>query len=224
MYSNDQIISFEVPSASDNEKRDLPESGNKQNFASDNEQRLSNVHIYRFTTEGANLQAVYHSTSAIWKGNRFILNEPVDKSDLKDGRIRVTKEPQIELPEESNPFVNISEKPSYLDRTELRERIRSSDSDTERRMFSIALQKRYATPFLPFTIALFTAPFALSLSRRGKVVTIGIAIGLWLLFIGFTSVFQEFGLNGSLTPSFAIWSPLAVFTMLGIYLLSKVKT
>ena len=40
-------------------------------------------------------------------------------------------------------------------------------------MFSTALQKRYSTPFLPFVIALFSAPFALSLSRKGRIVTIG---------------------------------------------------
>src|SRR5262249_11635181 len=149
---------------------------------------------------------------------------PVDRSELNNGRIKSERISQIDFSEESNPFVNISEKPSYLDRAELRERIRASDSDTERRMFSVALQKRYATPFLPLIIAFFTAPFALSLNRRGKVITVGIAIGLWLFFIGFTSVFQEFGLNGFLTPSFAIWAPLAIFTMLGIYLLSRVKT
>ena len=100
----------------------------------------------------------------------------------------------------------------------------NSESEIEQRSFSVALQKKYTTLFLPFIIALFTAPFALSLSRKGKVVTIGYAVGLWLLFMGITAAFEQFGLNGFLSPAFAVWTPLMLFAMLGVYLLSKVKT
>jgi lipopolysaccharide export LptBFGC system permease protein LptF len=77
---------------------------------------------------------------------------------------------------------------------------------------------------LPLVIALFTAPFALSLNRKGKVITIAYAIGVWLLFMGFTNTFEQFGLNGFLFPSFAVWLPLCLFSLLGIVWLSKVKT
>src|SRR5438093_11532321 len=97
-----------------------------------------------------------------------------------------------------------------------------SESDMERRNFGVALEKRYATLFLPFVIALFTAPFALSLSRKGKAVTVGYAVGLWLLFTGTSTVFEQFGLNGFLSPASAVWSPLLIFALFGVYLLSKV--
>ena len=79
----------------------------------------------------------------------------------------------------------------------------------------VALEKKYTTLFLPFVMALFTAPFSLSLSRIGKAVTIGYAIGLWLLFTGTTSVFEQLGLNGLLSPPLAVWSPLVIFSMFG---------
>jgi lipopolysaccharide export LptBFGC system permease protein LptF len=77
---------------------------------------------------------------------------------------------------------------------------------------------------LPFVIALFTAPFALSLNRKGKAATVGYAVGLWLVFMAVTSVFEQFGLNGTLPASIAVWGPLSLFGMLGIYLLSRVRT
>jgi lipopolysaccharide export LptBFGC system permease protein LptF len=73
-------------------------------------------------------------------------------------------------------------------------------------------------------IALFSAPFAFSLSRKAKAGKIGLAIGLWLLFTGAVSLFEQFGLNGYLPASAAVWSPLLIFTMLCVYRLSAVRT
>jgi lipopolysaccharide export LptBFGC system permease protein LptF len=77
---------------------------------------------------------------------------------------------------------------------------------------------------LPFVIALFTAPFALSLNRTGKAVTVGYAVGLWLLYTGVTNLFEQFGLSGFLSPTFAVYSPILIFSMLGVYLLTRVRT
>ncbi len=128
------------------------------------------------------------------------------------------------MAERSNPFAEARKKPSQMNTEETKTQITNSESDVERRSFAVALEKKYTTPFLPFIIALFTAPFALSLSRKGKVATIGYAVALWLLFMGVTSAFEQIGLNASLTPAMAVWSPLMLFSMFGIFLLSKVKT
>ena len=128
------------------------------------------------------------------------------------------------MADDSNPFTETVKKPSYLTIGQTREQIAHSESDVEQRTFAVSLEKKFSTLFLPFIIALFTAPFALSLSRKGKVITVGYAVGLWLLFMGVTNVFEQFGLNGFLAPAFAVWTPLMLFSMLGIYLLSRVKT
>jgi len=129
-----------------------------------------------------------------------------------------------ELEENSNPFAEMTKKPSHLNVSETSAQIENSESEIEKRGFGIALEKKYTTLFLPFVIALFTAPFALSVSRKGKATTVGYAVGLWLLFMGVTSVFEQMGLNGYLSPEFATWSPVVLFSMLGVYLLSLVKT
>jgi Predicted permeases len=143
---------------------------------------------------------------------------------IQDGRVQQSTVPGAEVELSADPYLGVSDKPSHLTKDQLQERLAYSDSDAERRMFSTALQKRYSTPFLPFVIALFSAPFALSLSRKGRIVTIGGAIGIWLLFIGSTNVFEQFGLNGFLPVELAVWSPLAVFSLLGVYLLSRIRT
>jgi lipopolysaccharide export LptBFGC system permease protein LptF len=54
--------------------------------------------------------------------------------------------------------------------------------------------------------------------------TVGYAVGVWLLYMGISNTFEQFGLGGSLDPLVAVWSPLLIFGLIGSYLLSKVNT
>lgn len=216
-------------SASDNEYRML--SGVQRPVASDNERRdrlcpftpAKDLVVYEFN-KGAELQTVYRSEYGCWRNGKVVMAGGAEKIGLAAGKIDTEISSYPELAEPSDPFAETKRKPSHLNIDGIKEQIVNSDSDLDRRNLSVALEKKYATLFLPFIIALFTAPFALSLNRKGKAVTIGYAVGLWLLFTGTSSIFEQFGLNGFLTPTFAIWSPLLIFAMFGVYLLSKVRT
>ena len=215
--ANDRrIFSFELDSnASDNE------SGRALCVG---ECAVKNLTVYEFADDKARLQSVYRIPRAGWELDRIVFKGEVEKIDLADGKIIKSVQKGGELAEISNPFAEARKKPSHLNTEETKAQIANSESDIEQRSFAVALEKKYTTPFLPFIIALFTAPFALSLSRKGKVATIGYAVGLWLLFMGVTSTFEQIGLNGSLPPQMAVWTPLMLFAMLGVYMLSKVKT
>jgi len=192
--------------------------------ASDNERTVKNLTIYDFADDKTRLQTLYRVPRAIWERDRIRFVGDAEKVDLSAGKISASKIAGGEIAETANPFNEARKKPSHLNIQETRQQAAGSDSEIEKRSFGVALEKKYSTALLPFIIALFTAPFALSLSRKGKVVTVGYAVGLWLLFMGATSAFDQFGLNGFLSPAFAVWSPLILFSMLGIYLLSKIKT
>lgn len=215
--ANDRrIFSFQLdPIASDNANANTLCVG---------ECAVKNLTIYEFAGDKARLQSVCRISSAGWERDRIVFKGKAEKIDLSEGKMIKTIQQSGELAEHSNPFAESRKKPSHLNSEETKAQIANSESDIERRSFAVALEKKYTTPFLPFIIALFTAPFALSLSRKGKAVTIGYAVGLWLLFMGVTSTFEQIGLNGSLPPEMAVWSPLLLFSMLGIYLLSQVKT
>lgn len=200
--------------ASDNEKR-----------CGDNVRRcVKQIMVSEFGAGDQKLQTVYRAPFANWESGKLKMYGDVEKVSLVDGQIAREVTSGFEIQEDSDPFDEIRGKPSHLTVGELERRSERSESEVERRSFDVAVQKRYSTPFLPLIIALFTAPFALSLSRKGKVITIGYAIGLWLLFIGSTSIFAQFGESGSLSPFMAVWSPLLLFSMLGVYLLSRVRT
>ena len=185
-------------------------------------QKVKNLSVYEFSEDDARLQAVYRTNEAIWSKDKIEFGEFGEKTIWNNNKIITSQIINGELAEDSSPFDNLYEKPTHLNARKLKNQIETSE--IERADYEVALEKKYSTPFLPLVIALFTAPFALSLNRKGKVVTIAYAIGVWLLFMGFTNTFEQFGLNGFLFPTFAIWLPLFLFSLLGIVWLSRVKT
>ncbi len=186
--------------------------------------RVRRLTVYEFAADKAELQSVYRADKGNWHDGRIELEGNVEKDTIADGKISSQIVGNTELPARENPLAGVRDKPSQLTIGGLRELAMQTDSSVGRRDLGIALEKKYSTIVLPFVIALFTAPFALSLSRKGKAMTIGYAVGLWLLFIGVGTIFEQLGLNGYLSPSLAIWSPLVVFALFGVYLLSKVRT
>jgi len=206
--ANDQrIFSFEIE-----------ESKNKLS------QKVKNLSIYEFSEDQPKLQTIYRTTEAVWEKNKIKFSDKSEMQVWTDGKVEITQVPDDEINEKSNPFNDLYEKPSHLNTKEIKEQINKSESETERKNFEIALEKKYTTMFLPFVITLFTAPFALSISRKGRVVTVGYAVGVWLLFMAVTNTFEQFGLNGYIASRFAVWSPLFLFSIIGVFLLSKVRT
>ncbi len=167
---------------------------------------------------------IYKSPEAVWERDRIKLLNNAEQYILGNGKAKVSSVSDKELKVKTNPFISLYKKPNQLDIQETKERIKNSQSEIEQRNYEIALEKKYTTLFLPFVITLFTAPFALSLNRKGKVVTVGYAVGIWLLFMGITTAFEQFGLNDFVSAKIAIWSPLLLFSMLGAFLLSKIRT
>jgi lipopolysaccharide export LptBFGC system permease protein LptF len=201
-------------------------------FASDNEKPhppcsavcVRDLGIYEFANNGLTLQTVYRAEYGGWDRDRVLLFGRVEKSDLTNGTISTSVLDRAEIPEKLNPLAEPRRRPNHLDSSELKETIAAAGSELEQRNLQVSLERKYTTPFLPFVMASFTAPFSLSLSRKGKAATVGYAVGLWLLYTGTSTVFEQFGLNGMLTPAMAIWSPLVLFSLIGIYLISKVRT
>ncbi len=186
--------------------------------------RVKNLSVYDFSEVDSKLQTIYRIPKAVWDENSIRFEVEAEKISLTDGQIINQTLNGGEIAENTNPFNGLYKNPSHLNTSKTKELLEKSESEIERKNYAIALEKKQTTPFMPFIITLFTAPFALSLSRKGKAVTVGYAVGMWLLFIGMMSIFEQFGLNGYLSPFFAVWSPLFAFSLFGVYLLTKVKT
>lgn len=189
-------------------------------------QKVRNLVIYQFSETDSKLQQVLRISEAVWSDNKIKFSGKTEKITWENNVPKLVNSESIEedIAELYNPFKQTQRKPTHLTTSELKDIINTTESETEKRSYSIALQKRYSTPFLPLIITLFTAPFALSLNRRGKAVTVGYAVAVWLVFIGISNIFEQYGLGGNLDPVVAVWSPLIIFSFIGLLLLTRVKT
>lgn len=189
-------------------------------------QKVKNLVIYEFTDSQTRLKEVLKIEEAIWDVDKIRFSGKLEKIAWENNVPiqTILNQVESEIVEKYNPFKQTQRKPTHLTTNELKEIINTTESETEKRSYSIALQKRYSTPFLPLIITLFTAPFALSLNRRGKAVTVGYAVAVWLVFMGVSNLFEQYGLSGALDPVVAVWSPLIIFSFNGLFLLTRVKT
>jgi lipopolysaccharide export LptBFGC system permease protein LptF len=213
--SENRIVSYERnQSASDNGSTD---------DECDDTCSLRNLTIYEFGADKAKLQALYRIPDAVWHDGLLAIDSGLKYEFDGEGFLaKSLKNSTVELGREAVTGTEL--RPSQMSAAQTRSRLSSINSGSERHNLAVALEKKYTTLVLPFVVAIFTAPFALGLKRKGRVGTIGYAVGLWFVFVTVSSTMEQLGLNGALPPAIAIWSPLILFTMIGIYMISRVRT
>ena len=131
---------FRLTPASDNEIKTVTNLLHPS--ASDNDRRIPMFVSFNFRNRTKSASRV-PVRNAVWSRGKISLSGPVRESRLSNGRVYSGVRDSLEVPEDFDPIVGTSEKPSYLSRAQLRERIDQSNSDVEQRMFAVAvLQKR----------------------------------------------------------------------------------
>lgn len=186
--------------------------------------QVTNLSVYEFSDNHSVLERIYKTPSAVWEKDTIRFSGNAVETVWNNGKVTVNTTANLKIEQKVNPFANFQLKPNHLTAAEIKNLAERSESESMRRSYEVALQKKYATLFLPFVIALFTLPFSLSLNRQKKAAAIGYAVVVWLLFTGATSVFEQFGINDFISPNLAVWSPIFLFAILGAYLISRIKT
>lgn len=193
----------------------------RHNFENRN---ISNLTVYEFSNKDYTLQGIIKTPSSVWTKDKIVFENGARKITWGKNSSIKNDLTEKEIPVNFDIFSGLSEKPNHLTTRQTLTKIDNTEAGIEQRRFEVALQKKYTTPLLPLIITIFTAPFALSLDKKNRVIKIGYAVGFWLLFMGIGNTFEQFGISGTVSPEIAIWSPLVFFSIIGLYLLTKIKT
>jgi len=88
----------------------------------------------------------------------------------------------------------------------------------------VQLYRKFSVPLFALIMALIAVPFSFLVGRRGAMTWIGVSIGIALSYWGIGILFEKLGDVNLLPPAMAAWSPNALFSMAGLYLLTRMRT
>ena len=83
---------------------------------------------------------------------------------------------------------------------------------------------KLAVPITCIIIALFGAPLATSTQRGGAAYGIGISLATTVIFLMLIQLTKAVGGKGIISPEIAAWMPNAVFAVIGMVMLARVRT
>jgi lipopolysaccharide export LptBFGC system permease protein LptF len=73
-------------------------------------------------------------------------------------------------------------------------------------------------------MAMISAPFAFLVGNRGAMAGIGASIGVAVAYLAIGQLFEKIGNVNYLPAAIAAWSPNAIFSLAGTYLLLKMRS
>jgi LPS export ABC transporter permease LptG len=132
-------------------------------------------------------------------------------------------------------FAEIHEDPSYFRKEKLQSQemnfgqldeyigdLQQSGFDTMR--LKVELWHKLAYPLMTVIMAVLAIPFALSMGRRSSLTGVAMAIGVTLVYIVITDLFEGLGNVNYLPAMMAAWSSDVLFGLVGSYLLLRTPT
>jgi LPS export ABC transporter permease LptG/LPS export ABC transporter permease LptF len=130
-----------------------------------------------------------------------------------------------ELDEPPSWFVKEEKQYKEMNFNELAGYIRevgASGLDTIR--LQVEYHRKFAVPLFALIMALLSIPFAFVAGNRGAMTGVGISFGIAIAYWVLNNLFIQVGDLNQLPPAMAAWSPDALFSLAGMWFISRMHT
>lgn len=188
--------------------------------------QFGDLFVFNFDPEALHVESLYLAPSGLTDADARLELSQAERIDFTGGRVSYSHEPTVLLDSEDfqafNPGLN---RPMEFDFAGLSAYIKAlKERGVNVQPLAVVLERRLVEPLLPLVMILVGAPLAFVFGRRGTILSLCVAIGVGLLFLGLMSVTQQVGASGLISIHIAAWSPPALFSAAGLYLLSRSRT
>jgi LPS export ABC transporter permease LptF/LPS export ABC transporter permease LptG len=200
-----------------------------QFFDSDRD-RFANISVFQFDPVTFEVTRRVYAARAHWDQdlNRWIFEQGWERS-LRGPAIENFQEFEV------STFPQFSEPPAYFKK----EVIQSSEMsygelqhyihDLQQSGFDVVrlrvqLHKKLAFPLITLVMALLAVPFSLNAGRRSTLAGAASAVGIAVVYLVVSGLFEALGNLSQLPAPLAAWSPDIIFALVGGYLMLKVPT
>jgi LPS export ABC transporter permease LptG/LPS export ABC transporter permease LptF len=140
------------------------------------------------------------------------------------------------FPGATRTFAELEEKPEYFMKektqplqmnffelqNEIAELKQSGFVDTT--ALQVQLQKKFSEPLAALILALVAVPFAFSSGNRGGMAGFAISMLVYVAYFCLDYLFEQVGISKQLSPQMAAWSPDAIFSLVGLYFVARMRT
>jgi len=191
---------------------------------------FGNISVFQFDPATFQITKRVYATRSRWADQmqRWVFEEGWER-DLRGSAIDNYREFEVatfpQLNEQPTYFKKEVKQSSEMNYDELRAYIHDlQQSGFEVVRLKVQLQKKLAFPVITLVMAILAIPFALSAARRGAVTGVAVAVGIAVVYLMVSGLFEAVGNLGQLPPAVAAWAPDIFFGLLGGYMTLKVQT
>jgi lipopolysaccharide export LptBFGC system permease protein LptF len=133
-------------------------------------------------------------------------------------------------------FQELTETPDYFLKEAVQERqmnfkdLRKYIADLQQsglvdtRKLQVQYHLKFANPLFALIMAMIAAPFGFLVGNRGAMTGIGVSIVIAIAYLGVQPLFEKIGDVGLLPPAMAAWSPDVLFSLMGMYLILRMRS
>lgn len=196
------------------------------------EQAMQGVNIYEIDPVHWRLTRQISADRAKWEPN-------LGKWVFENGWSRDFKGDKVAFdpfPGATRTFAELEEKPDYFMKEQTQPlqmnfyQLRAEIAELKQSGFAntvaleVQLQKKFSEPLAALILALVSVPFAFSPGNRGGMAGVGITVIIFIAYFGLDYLFEQIGNLSQLSPAVAAWSPDAIFALVGLYFVARMRT
>ena len=167
--------------------------------------------------------ATYSPKTGLWtlqQGEMHIVRDTTPSMVMSFSKMvdkRMTERPLDLMAKPRNP-----QEMRYFELTRFIHALERSGGDGN--LLRVERALKIAIPVTCLVIALFGAPLATSTQRGGTAYGVGVSLATTVTFLMLIQLTRAVGKGGLLPPDLAAWAPTALFALMGIILLVRVRT
>jgi LPS export ABC transporter permease LptG/LPS export ABC transporter permease LptF len=189
---------------------------------------MGGVHVYDFDMKSFQLKRHIYAERAQWQpGLRtWIFQNGWSRDPSRADRFQtwqVTAFPELNetpdhfLPEEKQyKQLNFHQLDSYI------QELGQSGFDTVR--LRVQYHRKFSVPLFPMILAIIAVPFSFWAGNRSTMTAVGSSFVIAIAYLVINILFQEVGNLNQLPATLAAWSPNAIFTLAGLYMMTRIRT
>ena len=188
--------------------------------------QFSDLFVFNFDPEALHVESLYVAPAGSTGADSKLELADAEVFDFTGGKVSYRHEPTTLINSgDIQAFNSGLNRPMEFDFADLSAYIKAlKERGVDVQALTIVLERRLVEPLLPLVMILVGPPLAFVFGRRGAILSLCVAIGVGLLFLGLMSVTQQVGASGIISTHIAAWSPPALFSAAGLYLLSRSRT